>query len=193
MFIIEKEKEKYSFSGNIVAIHACLFPFILYGFIFSIGSIDIHYNIYNISLPNNLSTINNTFPNDYIWKSGFDINISVAFIVLYFLVYIFIDLLVAFIFLIEGGLLWYVSNIIRFYKNINSLMFMITLSVLSVILYIMSYIMKCDKKCFFPGILLLSPFFTIFNVLRSICGYNRICEEKYNEGIYFGYFGALPR
>ena len=197
MPLIDEEIKKYSFTKAMVAFQAFLFPFILYGFIFGIGSINVHYNIFNIS---SIKIINNTVinnnPDDDLWKIGFDINISVGVILLYFIIYLCFDLLIAFCFIIEGGLLWYVSNIMRFYMYTNNLcIFMIVISVLFLIIYIMTYwIPKYENKDlrFFPGVIVMAPFFTIFNTLNALCKYNGVCKNTYSyDGYYFGHFGAL--
>jgi len=186
--MLEKEKTKYSFNKIIVIFQAIIFPFILYGLIFGVGCIDVHYKIFNIAI------INNTVQYDDVWKLGFDINISFGIIIVYFLIYMFLDFLISVIFLIEGGCLWYLSNIMRFYKNSNNLwIFLTSLSALFLILYIITYfIPKYENKNvrFFPGILILAPFFTIYNTLNCICNYSGIKIKNEYRG-YIGQFGIL--
>ena len=187
----------YNFTNGVKFIHFILMPVILFGSIFSLTEIPVHYNPYNltdIAQKTNISDITQFTFNGDLWKAGFDFNVATICIGLFFMFYLLVDFVSSITFLIEGTFLWYVSNIINFvYKVQNNYLIWVYILLPSIACLICLYLMHvcCIKTsepfntiCYFPLIILFLPLFTIFNVFHSLCGHKLNIGVNYynNEG-----------
>jgi len=171
----EKQLFKYNVNNYMLCYQLCLVPLIMFGFIYLLGYI----NIYDIPIYQN-ATI--PIPTNDLWKIGIGINVSTVLIFLYFVIYMFLDFLTAFIFLVEGVGICFVANVTRYYI-MNDDYSLYTILVIFCSCLFLCGIMSCccyreldivdySSCCkYFPSILVMLPFFTIFNFLRFCCGY----------------------
>jgi len=177
---LEKLYSKYDINKCMLIFQFVLVPFIIYGVIYLLGFINIRYTpfYHNSTIP----VFTNGTLNYDLWKIGIEINVSTVLVFLYFIIYLFLDFLTALIFLIECLFICFISNVIRFSAEYYGELWICILVVSVLCFFIYGIVFYCCMKepdsirrysyCnYCPSILVLLPFFTIFNVLRSCCRY----------------------
>jgi len=195
--ILKRQSKNYSFNWPLHIFQFLLVPSVLYGVIYLFSLINIHYNPFddgNATITNSINISNSTVN---LWK-GLDFNISTCIVLLYFIFYLFINVITSFVFLFEGLSICYLVNIVKYYYNtpfshystFNPSDVLLVISGASLFAIVLIFgIFKYYKKTngeqykidrfYFPLSLLFIPFFTIFNTFKWVCKCYRNIGNNY--------------